>query len=484
VELWNALRGLDLLCARPEVDAGRLGVTGISGGGSQTWMIAAADPRIKAAAAVCGTCTVKSHIFQRTIDGHCDCMVPVNTYRQDLSDVGALIAPRPLLIASANRDGLNAIEAVRDVYHRTQAIYDLYGQSDLLTLIETPGGHSYHPISRTRIFSFFLKHLMGREVPASEIQDVDESDGAMLSEADLRVYTQAPPADDRTRTIQDSFITLAALPVLPTVQALTNHKAKVSAFLKEKTFGAFPKAPVPLDIRLEFRTLDGAPFGTDTFSFVSELGFRLKMEVHWCHDPQASRSPMLLVLRSPDENRWASEGFVSGLRNQWNVAYLECRGIGETGWSPELQWHVRRAAAWTGRTVASMRVYDVLRCVEVLRSLAPVDQDKIGIAAQDDMCAVAAYAAFLDESIQGIVLKNLPATQNAASRPDGRGPALEMLNCLRITDLPQVTGLMYPRSVAVLGQVPETYAWARQLYRALGSEARFQELRNIADWRP
>ena len=131
-----------------------------------------------------------------------------------------------------------------------------------------------------------------------------------------------------------------------------------------------------------------------------------------------------------------------------------------------------------------MRVYDALRCVEVLRSLASVDQDKIVIAAQDDMCAIAAYAAFMDESIQGVVLKNPPATQDAPSRPDGRGPALEMLNCLRITDLPQVTGLLYPRSVAVLGMVPETYGWARQLYRALGSETHFQQVRDIADWRP
>ena len=95
VELWNALRGLDLLCKRPEVDAHRLGVTGISGGGTQTWYVAAADPRIKAAATVCGTTTVASHIHQQTIDGHCDCMMPINTYQQDFTDIGALIAPPP-----------------------------------------------------------------------------------------------------------------------------------------------------------------------------------------------------------------------------------------------------------------------------------------------------------------------------------------------------------------------------------------------------
>ena len=483
VELWNGMRGLDLLCARPEVDAERLGVTGISGGGAQTWYVAAADPRIKAAAAVCGATTVNSHVFQRIIDGHCDCMMPINTYQQDFHDLGALIAPRPFLIAQANRDGLNAIEAVRDVYFRTKAIYELYDQPERLLLVETPGGHSYHKTSRTRIFSFFLKHLMGKAVPASSIEDIDESESALLSEEALQVYAAGAPADDRSRTIQDSFVALASPPDLPDRQSLAAHRADVSAFLREKTFGAFPEDPVPLDLRQEFRALDGAPHGRAAYSFVSERGFRLTADVRWSHDPQDSH-PLLLVLRSPDEQRWDSEGFVSDLRDHWNVAFLACRGIGETGWSPDLQWHVRRAAAWTGRTVASMRVYDVLRCVQMLRGLEGVAQQKIVIAARGEMGAIAAYAAFLDDRIEGVLLEDPPATQNAPSQPDGRGPALEMLNCLRITDLPQVVGLLFPRTVAVMGEVPDTYGWARDLYRRLGAEDRFQQPARMVDWTP
>ncbi len=483
VELWNGMRGLDLLCARPEVDDERLGVTGISGGGTQTWYVAAADPRIKAAAAVCGTTTVNSHVFQRTIDGHCDCMMPINTYQQDFHDLGALIAPRPFMIASANRDGLNAIEAVRDVYFRTKAIYELYGQADDLLLVETPGGHSYHKISRTRIFAFFLKHLMDKKVPASSIDDVDESESTMLDEAELQVYTEGAPSDDRTKSIQDSFVTLASPPDLPNRQRLSTHRKKVSAFLREKTFGAFPENPVPLALRLEFRALDGAPQGRETYSFVPERGFRLTADVRWSCDPQEAH-PLVLVLRSPDEQRWDSEGFISGLKGPWNVAYLACRGIGETGWSPDLQWHIRRAAAWTGRTVASMRVYDVLRCVQMLRSLEGVGQQRIVIAARGEMGVIAAYAAFLDEGISGVLLQDPPATQDAASQPDGRGPAVEMLNCLRITDVPQVVGLLFPRSVAVMGNVPKSYGWAQDLYRSLGAEDRFQRPPRMADWTP
>jgi dienelactone hydrolase len=483
VELWNALRGLDLLCARPEVDANKLGVTGISGGGTQTWYVAAADSRIKAAATVCGTTTVNSHVHQQTIDGHCDCMMPINTYQQDFIDIGALIAPRPLMIASAQRDGLNAIEAVRDVYHRAKSMYELHGQPDNLVLVETPGGHSYHPISRTRIFSFFLKHLMGRDVPASQIADIDDSPSAQLSADELRAYAPDAPPDDRTKTIQDSFIKLAEAPRLTSTQALYDHQAKVRTFLQEKTFGAFPTHPVPLDMRWEFRADDGASHGKHIYSFVTEQGLRLRVDVRWRGDPHEVR-PIMLVLRSPHEKRWASEGAVSGLSQAWNIAYLECRGLGATGWAPNQQWHIRRAAAWTGRTVASMRVYDVLRCVQALRRLKGVQGEHIAIYARGEMCAIASYAAFLDQQIHSVLLRDPPATQNTASNADGRGTAIEMLNCLRITDLAQVTGLLYPGNVAVMGSVSKTYDWAQDLYERLGKPEHYQRISKTSDWMP
>ncbi len=155
VEVWNAIRGIDLLAARPEVDPERIGVTGISGGGAMSWFIAAIDPRVKAAAPVCGNSTIQSHILTRTVDGHCDCMFPVNTYGFDMQDIGALITPKPLLIAQADRDGLNTIESVRKVYYDLRELYKLYDAGDKISLVETPGGHSYHPVSRKAIFSFF-----------------------------------------------------------------------------------------------------------------------------------------------------------------------------------------------------------------------------------------------------------------------------------------------------------------------------------------
>jgi hypothetical protein len=238
---------------------------------------------------------------------------------------------------------------------------------------------------------------------------------------------------------------------------------------------------MPLELRWEFRADDGAAHGQHTYSFVSEEDYRLKIDVCWRRAPETASS-MMVVLRSPDEDRWASEGSISGLDSRWNLAYFETRGVGETGWAENLQWHVRRAAAWTGRTVASMRVYDVLRCLQALRELKAAGQDKIAIAARGEMCAVALYAALLDGNVEAVLLRDPPATQNAPSREDGRGEAIEMLNCLRITDLPQVAGLLFPTPIAMAGEMPDSYEWAKQLYKTLDEADRFQTVNAFSRW--
>ena len=469
VELWNAIRGIDLLTERPEVDPEKLGVTGISGGGSQSFYIAAADPRIKAAAPVCGASTLKAQITSRTVDGHCDCMVPMNTYQQDFMDIGALIAPRPLLICQADRDGLNVIESVRELVHQIEDVYRLYDAADKIGLVETPGGHSYHKISREKIFSFFIQHLMEKQITPEEAGDIDTSEVSYLSEDMLRVYTEGPPADDRMTTIQDSFIKLHSSPPISNEAELHAFRDSVKEFLKIRTFGAFPKEKSEFKPELEFRTLDGGRYGEEIFSFVPETGWRLKVDIHWAHKPD-SLNPLLIVLRNYDDERWAAEAFASEIAHGRNVAYFETRGVGEFGWAPELQWHVRRASAWTGRTIASMQVYDLMRCMEFCRTLPGVDPAKVSIAARNEAGVVALYAALMDGRCEALILKDPPETQDQSGSPDGKGPATEMLNCLRITDIYQIPALLSPAKVHFTGNMPPAYQWSQDLLIKLGKE--------------
>ena len=468
VEVWNGIRGLDLLSAMPEVDKNNLGVTGISGGGSQSWYLAAADPRVKASAAVAGAGSLEGQITQKTIDDHCDCMMPINTYGIDFSDIGALIAPRPFMIAQPDRDLYYSIEAVHTLYDKIKPIYSYYGKPENLTMVDASGGHSYGSKEELRpeILSFFLKELKGIQIRPEALDKIDITQE--LSVEELKAYVNGVPKDDRTKTIQDSFVELATPPTIESVDQLDSYRKEVKAFLKERTFGAFPVKPAPLDMRLDFRSSSNSLNERKDYSFVSEEGWRLKVSLQTGQSTDKDR-PLLLVLKNPNEERYESASLTNGMSENLIVAYFEARGIGDTGWSPQQQWHIRRASAWTGRTIASMRVYDVLMCLNALRTIPGVDLDNISILAKGEMAAIAPYSALLDGNVKTLLLKDPPATQDVPSDPTGKGEAIEMLNCLRITDLPQVAGLMFPNELVVIGNQPKTFEWIKNLYRDLGS---------------
>jgi hypothetical protein len=188
--------------------------------------------------------------------------------------------------------------------------------------------------------------------------------------------------------------------------------------------------------------------------------------------------------RRPDGTTGESENFLRRLNVPLAKIVVEPRGTGETAWGEHMNWHLRRASAWTGRTLASLWVWDALRALEAVRSLPHVDAKHVALAGRGEMAAVALYTALLDGNIETLFLLDPPATQNAAGPRDGRGAAIEMVNCLRITDLPYVAGMLYPSEIVLVGEFPSTYDWAEDVYRRLGTPARFRRIANAAVWNP
>ncbi len=484
--MLNGIRGLDLLVARPEVDSHNLGVTGMSGGGAYSWWISAADERVKVAGTVCGTATLGAQLYDRAVDRNCDCMWWINTYRWDLADVGALIAPRPLLISSSRLDQYFPVTSARVVYNQLKRLYTMLGAEEKLTYVEPPGQHGYDSISRTHVFSWFVKHLQGKDVPPEQIGDIDESPEHQESEATLRVFVDGPPPDDRTPTIQDDIFVPPKLPRTTTSTDVAEARQQVIAQLREKTFGAFPKSPPPLDVQVEYEYRFYEDGNGYRFAFTSEEGWRLHGFLLNLAPSTPTPAPAVLALRNTGANSLESDAsdqfFLGQIRTPCAKLVVETRGTGDTAWGDGLGQHLRRGSAWTGRTLASMRVFDALRGLEAVRQLPYVDGKRVALAASGEMAAVALYAALLDGHVSSLILDRPPTTQNAGSDPDGRGPAIEMLNCLRITDLPQVAGLLYPLELVFLGDVPVTYGWAEEVYNRLGPPGRLYTLGDLSSW--
>src|SRR5207302_5436304 len=97
LQLWNSIRSLDFLQSRPEVDPERIGAAGASGGGTQTFLLAAVDERVKVAVPV--------NMISLHMQGGCLCENPPGL-RLDTNnlEIAATIAPRPLLMIAATGD--------------------------------------------------------------------------------------------------------------------------------------------------------------------------------------------------------------------------------------------------------------------------------------------------------------------------------------------------------------------------------------------
>lgn len=243
VEVWNAIRGLDLLCDRDEVDSDRLGVTGNSGGGSISWWLACADDRIQALAPSCGTGTIESHIREMTIDTHCDCVHPNNPYGWSLIETCALVAPKALLIVTPDQDRHFRVDSVRKVHDRLLGLYKEIGLSDRIAYCEFVGRHGYSEESRKTIFSWFVRQLQGKDVSVKDMEDID---GVRESVEDLAVFEGSIPANDESTTVQDWFIPQHKLDTFDNEKQFQTAKQQLLDSLQKESFSHFT---VPTDIK-------------------------------------------------------------------------------------------------------------------------------------------------------------------------------------------------------------------------------------------
>jgi len=152
LHLWNSIRSIDFLQSLPDVDPDRIGCTGASGGGTQTFMLAAVDERIKVSAPVC--------MVSAYMQGGCLCE---NTpgMRQDImnTEIAALAAPRPQILVSASGDWTqhNPVEEYPDL----RSIYKLYGAADRVKNVHFDAGHNYNQDSCEAVYTFFRRWLAG-----------------------------------------------------------------------------------------------------------------------------------------------------------------------------------------------------------------------------------------------------------------------------------------------------------------------------------
>ena len=154
LQLWNAIRAVDFLETLPDVDTDRIGCTGASGGGTQTFMLTAIDDRIKVSAPV--------NMISAHMQGGCLCENAPNL-RVDISniEIGALMAPKPLLLVSATGDWTKNTPTVE--YPAIRSVYAHFDAEDKVHEVQIDADHNYNKDSREAVYAWFGKWFLGEE---------------------------------------------------------------------------------------------------------------------------------------------------------------------------------------------------------------------------------------------------------------------------------------------------------------------------------
>lgn len=186
LQTWNSIRALDFLTSLPDVDPERIGVTGASGGGTQTFMLCALDPR--------PTVAFPAVMVSTAMQGGCVCE-NASYLRQDINNVAiaALCAPRPMALSGADDWTIDietkGLPELKQVY----ALFD--AAADVNAVCYPQFGHNYNQVAREMMFDWFNEHLeLGLDTP------VEQSDFEPLSQAEMSVFDDEHPVPQDART--------------------------------------------------------------------------------------------------------------------------------------------------------------------------------------------------------------------------------------------------------------------------------------------
>jgi predicted alpha/beta hydrolase family esterase len=383
-----------------------------------------------------------------------------NTFQWPWTRIAGLVAPRPMLFVNSDNDRIFPMDANERISNRLERLYSLSGTGDRFDTLVSVGGHAYREDIRQGAFRFLNAHLKGdaRPITDSEIDVVSEGGNPgpyPIVPERLRVFPADAdlPADQLNTKIDEHFVPIAR-PAPPEAGKFEAWKKPLLAELRRVSFGYFPET-IPAA-----KKLGDVDATTERLQSEEHIEFRLRYSPAVL--PRGGRG--LLVVLNEDEAGQSPEWAVR-LYGKNDLVFCEPRGIGETRWTRKNgPNYVERSHALLGRTVDAGRVWDVIAAAKYLAAVGG-GQDKVVVAGKGPAGLTAAYAAALVEQIAGVTVIAPPKTHMDNAAP-------QLLNVLRVCDVPDALGLVAPRPLTLVGASPDDFAATKAAYAAAGAAER------------
>ena len=371
----DARRAIDYLGSRPEVDPTRIGITGNSGGGTQSTWLMLLEPRLAAAAP--GTYILRRREYMWTGQSQdAEQVVPGGTAAGiDHEDFLISMAPRPVLVLAADYDWFS-IEGTIASVERARRIYRLFNKEENLDFVRSRSTHQFHPILARAATEFFARHFLGTEAHA-----IDHSEPRPVDPRLLTCTRSGQVLIDRPHTQRVFDRNLAEYRAIPAKPSVPSRRAEVGRSWLAKVVN---RDRQPADFHARW-----LPVPNDDDLMV--------MHGYWWSEPDilnagaliradgSDYTSLLLVLfdrGTADIDEWR-DWLLTQVRVGQAVLVLDVRGTGALAPHPVNHrpyeghhgtiYKLVTDLLCLDDSLEAMRVYDVLRAVELVATDAEVN---------------------------------------------------------------------------------------------------------------
>ena len=403
--LHDAMRGVDYLLTRPEVDPARIGVTGNSGGGTQTSLMMLADPRIAAAAP--GTFITSRAAYQWTgqpQDAEQN-WFGFTAAGYDHEDILLAMAPKPVCVLAVRWDFF-PIEGTRESVTRARRHWNLFDQGAALELVEDDSIHSYTPLLARAAARFFSRHLLDREIDPGVFPPQPVPDEKLFATKTGQVRGELPNAEFvfEANVARLDTIVAARRQVEPAVQ-----RERALEWLRERvTSGRAAVEPNPRFVER----------GTVLDDLVVDIGF-------WWSQPRLAnlgllfrardaKGPLPLTIALWDDGSNALTRHATWLREECGrgraVLVLNLCGVGPMKPDPinarpdGLTMTYRKLVddlSFLGDSLVALRTFEVLRALDVVATWPGFSVGPIRVYGHGRMGLPGRLAAAIDPRLTG-----------------------------------------------------------------------------------
>ncbi len=491
---WDGIRGIDYLCSRPEVDTTRIGLTGNSGGGTVTLHLTPLEDRIKVAVPV-GTVTGPEMALGSGGIGDGEQNLPMLVpFKITHADLMAAAWPRPYRLIKESAGAVHR-HSLRS-WVQSKWLYKTLGAPEKMSWVDTEQPHGFFREMREPTYEWFGRWFYDRK------DDGPEPPLSLEPEDSLRVSASGQILDE-TGTPLWKWAAGQLDKILPerkpprrrnNLAALQDTLgSQIKTLLNNPTPG---KPPVAVSLGM----VAGQKTAVEKLAIYSEDDIYLPSLLF--KPAGQGKTPAIVLADSKGRSATDIELARSLAAQGYAVLAVDVRGCGETeitrrsdrdrrgGYEAQVLG-VMAGVAYDGlklgRSVFAMRVFDIGRAVEYLRTRDDIDPRRIAVAGRGSCGTHALYAAALDPTIAGVLADSSLVSWSELVRAKLYTWHFQdfLPRVLTSHDLPQLAGSLAPRPVWVFNaldaekqlmdkrEVRETYRWSLDAYDRAKADKKF-----------